>query len=85
MYDLYQCNKDDTSRYILGKDGDKKLFVIGLNPSTANKEKSDTTVAKVEKVAIDNGFDGFVMANLYPYRSTDPDGLPDDKDENEGR
>lgn len=76
MYDLYQCNEDDTARFILGKDGKKKLFVIGLNPSTANKEKSDTTVAKVEKVANDHGFDGFVMANLYPLRSTDPNGLP---------
>jgi hypothetical protein len=77
MYDLYQCNEDDTARFILGKNGNKKLFVIGLNPSTANKEKSDTTVAKVETVASKNGFEGFVMANLYPLRSTDPNGLPE--------
>jgi hypothetical protein len=77
MYDLYQCNEDDTARFILGKNGNKKLFVIGLNPSTANKEKSDTTVAKVEAVASKNGFEGFVMANLYPLRSTDPNGLPE--------
>jgi len=76
MYDLYQCNSDDSARFILGKDGTSKLFVVGLNPSTANKEKSDTTVAKVETVARSNGFDGFVMANLYPLRSTDPNGLP---------
>jgi len=83
VYDLYKCNDEDTSRYILGKEGSKKLFVIGLNPSTANKEKSDTTVAKVEKVASNNSFDGFVMANLYPHRSTDPNGLPVAKDEEE--
>lgn len=76
MYDLYQCNRDDSVRYILGRDGDRKLYVIGLNPSTANREKSDTTVAKVEKVAAANGYDGFVMANLYPLRSTEPDNLP---------
>lgn len=75
-YNLYKSNELDTARFILGKDGSKKLFVIGLNPSTANKEKSDTTVAKVEKVAAANGFDGFVMANLYPVRSTDPHCLP---------
>lgn len=82
MYDLYECNNDDTARFILGRNGTKKLFVVGLNPSTANKEKSDTTIAKVERVARNNGFDGFVMANLYPLRSTDPNGLPEVVDEN---
>ncbi|WP_334078837.1 DUF1643 domain-containing protein [Microbulbifer sp. M83] len=81
MYDLYTSNDDDTARYILGKSGAKKLFVIGLNPSTANKEKSDTTVAKVENVAKSNSFDGFIMANLYPLRSTDPNGLPCEADQ----
>lgn len=81
MYDLYVSNEQDTARFILGKSGKRKLFVIGLNPSTANKEKSDTTVAKVEKVATLNQFDGFVMANLYPLRSTDPSQLPNTVDE----
>lgn len=76
MYDLYASNKRDTCRYVLGKEGKRKLFVVGLNPSTANREKSDTTVAKVERVAISQGYDGFVMTNLYPLRSTDPKELP---------
>lgn len=75
MYDLYACNPRDTARYILGKKGRRKLIVIGLNPSTANATKADVTVAKVERVAAASGFDGFVMANLYPQRSTQPDGL----------
>jgi len=76
MYDLYKSNASESERYILGKNGDRKIFVIGLNPSTANKESSDTTVAKVEQVASNFGYDGFVMANLYPLRSTIPDNLP---------
>ena len=76
MYDLYECNEDDSSRFILGKNGLRKIFVVGLNPSTANREQSDITVAKVERVASDNGFDGFVMTNLYPLRSTNPKNLP---------
>lgn len=56
------------------------LFTVGLNPSTVTKEKSDTTVAKVEGVARLNGFDGFVMLNLYPVRSTDFNALPFDVD-----
>ena len=81
MYDLYQCNADDTARFILGKNGARKLFAVGLNPSTANRENSDTTVAKVESVANNNNFNGFVMCNLYPLRSTDPNGLPQNEDE----
>jgi hypothetical protein len=77
MYDLYQSNETDTARFILGKNGKRKLFVVGLNPSTANKDKSDTTVAKVETVTRNNSFDGFVMVNLYPLRSTDPHSLPE--------
>lgn len=76
MYDIYSKNHDDSWRYTLGKSGARKLFVIGLNPSTATKEKSDTTVAKVEGAAIRNGFDGFVMLNLYPIRATDYSALP---------
>ena len=50
--------------------------MIGLNPSTATRDKSDTTVAKVEAVARRNGHDGFVMLNLYPLRATKPSTLP---------
>ena len=77
MYDLYECNEDDSVRFVLGKAGNKKLIVIGLNPNTANKKKSDTTATKVEKVAYSNRFDGFLMINLYPQRGTDPKGLTD--------
>ena len=76
MYDLYTCNHGDTARFILGKSGCAKLHVIGLNPSTANREKADTTAAKVERVAQRNAYEGFVMANLYPLRATDPQDLP---------
>jgi hypothetical protein len=71
MYDIYSNACNDTCRFKLGKSGKRKLLVIGLNPSTASKECSDTTVAKVEKVSIQKGFDGFIMLNLYPVRSTD--------------
>ena len=80
MYDIYSCADNDSVRFALGKNGERKLFVLGLNPSTANKEKSDTTVAKVKQVAVKNRFSGFVMLNLYPLRSTNPDGLPQNED-----
>ena len=81
MYDIYINSREDKWRFVLGQSGQRMLFVIGLNPSTATKEKSDTTVSKVKKVAISNGFDGFVMLNLYPVRSTDFNELPIDVSE----
>jgi hypothetical protein len=76
MYDIYESAERDAWRFTLGKKGTKPLLVIGLNPSTATQEKSDTTVAKVEQVAITHDYDGFVMLNLYPVRATDFRTLP---------
>jgi hypothetical protein len=71
MYDIYSNDHSDKWRYTLGKAGRAPILTIGLNPSTATQEKADTTVAKVEQVALNNGYDGFVMLNLYPIRATD--------------
>lgn len=65
----------DRLRYVLSKPGKNVLFVIGVNPSTANEEKPDPTMRKVMSFAEVNGFDGFVMLNLYPQRCADPDNL----------
>ncbi len=80
MYDVYSNAKHDAWRFTLGKSGQRKLYVVGLNPSTATKEKSDVTIAKVEGVAHKYEFDGFVMLNLYPVRSTDYNALPATED-----
>ena len=62
---------DESCRYVLANGGHKPLVVIGVNPSTANESKSDATMRKVMGFAERNGYDGFVMLNLYPQRSTD--------------
>ena len=59
----------DTVRYLLKKEGKRVLYVIGINPSTANEEMPDRTIVRVMGFAEDNGFDGFAMINLYPQRS----------------
>ena len=76
MYDIYANAENDLWRFWLGRGGNRTLFTIGLNPSIATKEKSDTTIAKVDCVAKRTGFDGFVMLNLYPVRATDYNALP---------
>lgn len=72
---------NDKVRYVLRKDGDRPLVVVGLNPSTANGDKADPTMTRVMGLAERNGFDGFVMLNLYPQRTTDPAGL--DREQND--
>ena len=76
MYDIYHNDRNDKWRYTLGKAGKNPLLTIGLNPSTATQEKADTTVAKVEQVALNNLHDGFIMLNLYPVRATNFRDLP---------
>lgn len=76
MYDIYSNDRNDEWRYTLGQSGKKPLLTIGLNPSTATMEKSDPTVTRVETVAARNGYDGFIMLNLYPVRATDYRRLP---------
>lgn len=80
MYNIYSTAHDNLWRFTLGKSGEHKLLVIGLNPSTATDEQSDVTIAKVDTVAKNNGYDGFVMLNLYPVRSTDYNALSKDLD-----
>lgn len=59
-------------RYVLGTLGQKPLICIGLNPSTARPGALDNTLKSVERVARHNGFDSFLMMNLYPQRATRP-------------
>ena len=59
-------------RYILGTVGNNPLIAIGINPSTAEPEKMDNTMKSVERIAMGNGFDSFIMFNVYAQRATDP-------------
>ena len=67
---------DAQNRFALYQiEGKRNLYVIGLNPSTANKEHGDPTMKKVLGFARHNGFDGYVMLNIYPQRATNPNDL----------
>lgn len=74
---LYENTPDNSARFVLGKDGTNPLVCFGLNPSTAEPGRLDQTVTRVQEVARRNGFDGFIMLNVYPRRDTYPDDLPD--------
>ncbi len=62
-------------RYLLGTRGDNPLICIGINPSTARPDALDPTLQSVERIALNNGFDSFVMMNVYPQRATSPDDM----------
>ena len=62
-------------RYILGTRGKNPLICIGINPSTAQPGDLDNTLKSVERIAIGNGFDSFIMFNVYAQRATDPDAM----------
>lgn len=72
---IYERNADNSARYVLGTVGENPLVCVGVNPSTAAPGDLDLTVSKVMGFAFRNGFDSWVMLNLYPQRSTDPGGM----------
>ena len=62
-------------RYILGTRGERPLICIGINPSTAAPDDLDNTLKSVERIALYNGYDSFIMFNVYAQRATDPDDM----------
>ena len=62
-------------RYILGTRGEKPLICVGINPSTAAPDALDNTLKSVERVAHFNGYDCFLMFNVYAQRATNPDDM----------
>ena len=59
-------------RYILGTRGDRPLICIGVNPSTAAPDDLDNTLKSVQRIAAGNGYDSFIMFNVYAQRATRP-------------
>ena len=62
-------------RYILGTRGKDPLICIGINPSTAAPGDLDNTLKSVSRIAAVNGYDSWIMFNVYAQRATDPDDM----------
>lgn len=78
--ELYEIDENNLYRFSLGKISENTLFVFGVNPSTASDKEPDNTINRVMGFAEDNGYSSFVMFNLYPYRATNSDELPQQAD-----
>lgn len=67
-------SRDRTYRYSLTRqwgDGRTVNFVM-LNPSTADEYANDPTVERCQRRAVEWGFDGLIVTNLFAMRATDP-------------
>ena len=62
-------------RFILGTRGQRPLICVGINPSTAAPDALDNTLKSVERIALGNGYDSFIMFNVYAQRATRPDDM----------
>jgi len=72
---IYRASDDEESRYILGIAGERPLICFGINPSTAQPGNIDPTIRSVSRIAKHNGYDSWIMLNIYPQRATDTDNI----------
>lgn len=72
---LYVPNTYSEYRYILGTRGQKSLICVGINPSTAAPDALDPTLQSAQRIALNNGYDSFLMFNVYAQRATSPDDM----------
>lgn len=72
---LYVPSAYSEYRYILGTRGEKPLICVGINPSTAAPDKLDPTVSSAKRIALSNGYDSFLMFNVYAQRATRPNDM----------
>lgn len=69
---LYVPNTYSEYRYILGTRGQKPLICVGINPSTAAPDALDPTLQSAQRIVLNNGYDSFLMFNVYAQRATRP-------------
>lgn len=75
---LYEINNDNSARFTLGEycsKTAKTLICFGINPSTATPQSLDNTIKKVKVLALNNGYENWIMLNVYPQRATNPNNL----------
>ena len=78
---VYEQSEDRKSRFLLGKKGKKTLICCGVNPSTASPNDLDPTMKNIDALAKTNGYDSYLMINLYPMRATNPNDMHEVMDE----
>ena len=57
-----------------------RFYLIGLNPSTADHIQDDPTNRRIADFSRRWGYGGYVLGNLFAYRSPDPKALKQARD-----
>ncbi len=69
-------DKSGRYRYLLWREfsgkGDNFLSIIMLNPSLADADSDDPTIASCVRLTRSNGYDGLIVANLFAYLTPYP-------------
>lgn len=79
MHKSASISECEQYRYLLTRTWDESLGIvnfIGVNPSTADATEDDATIRKCVNYALNWGYGGLAMTNLFAYRSRDPAKLP---------
>ncbi|MBQ9441577.1 MAG: DUF1643 domain-containing protein [Selenomonadaceae bacterium] len=71
---------NDFERYVLGEPKQENLLIFGVNPSKAVPNNLDPTMKNIKKI-IEEHKDykdcGYIMMNLFPQRTSNPEELKD--------
>ena len=81
---IYENNEDNSARFVLGQvfnPTGKTLLCFGINPSTACPENLDNTIRKIISIGNYNGYENWIMLNIYPQRATNPNDMHLERDE----
>lgn len=74
-------SNDGKHRYVFGIDGDNPIIIFALNPSDGKHprielgEKYDPTQIRIKNITSSNGYDGWIILNLFPVIATYPEDL----------
>ena len=83
MNTIYFISNNDKYRYALGEVQDypnRVLFCFGINPSKATPQKLDPTAKRIKRIAIEHGYDSWIILNVCAQRATDPNEMHDDSE-----
>ena len=81
---LYENNEDNSARFVLGQvlnPTGRTLLCFGINPSKAYPDNLDNTIRKVISIGNYNGYENWIMLNIYPQRTTNPDKMHIERNE----
>ncbi|MGF7140039.1 DUF1643 domain-containing protein [Roseimarinus sediminis] len=73
LFCIPEGNKD--KRFLIGEIGNSNILCIGINPNTADENNLDPTSSNIKRITTQNGYDGWVLANLDPRRNSKAENL----------